>query len=108
MQRNHKADIIALAVRQSACALLLVSRGLICAYLYGDGQLRPITQDHTVTEEMVRKGAPGQTRWRGIVFATSSQTSSAARRGGVKVEAHALESRPAIAYYSVGWVDRRW
>ena len=81
--------------------LCVVHVGDSRAYLYRDGELHQLTQDHTVTADMVRSGSFGQTKSRGTVSATSSRTSSAARSSESPSKPVRSKFRQTIAYCSV-------
>ena len=81
--------------------LCVVHVGDSRAYLYRDGELHQLTQDHTLMADMVRREPFDRTRSPGTVSATSSRMSSAARSSESRSKPARSKFRPAIAYCCV-------
>ena len=88
--------------------LCVVHVGDSRAYLYRDGELHQLTQDHTLMADMVRDGRFGQTRSPGTVSVTSSRMSSAARSSASRSKPTRSKSGPAIGCCCVRTDCRRW
>ncbi len=79
---------------QLGVQLCVVHVGDSRAYLYRDGRLHQITQDHTVTADLVRSGALRQDEVAAHPLRHVITNVVGGNELGVNVEAHALEVRP--------------